>query len=313
MLLLALGGPVFAGALAMMFGGRTRVGFRKDLWKSIYAVKSGRLQEGLDYAEKHISRRPNEAQGWEAKAVALWTLGRLEEALACADRALRIARTWRGYMIRGQILSFLGSNGAAVSDLEESLRFWRHANVEIAKGAALVAQRRLDDALRVLLRAGRWGGRWSTGYSALGDAYRLRGDKTMAQEAYRSGVRRARREIAAGMPMHSTLGYCLAQLGQEADAADAAGDGLRFAEQDTSCLRTQTLLNVGQGELGWAEQKLHKMLLIAPGSVVETLTDPQCTPLLSERRFRELLAWALGAHRQMVRRLRVEFPHLFPA
>ncbi len=41
-----------------------------------------------------------------------------------------------------------------------------------------------------------------------------------------------------------------------------------------------------------------RLLGVHPASAVNALMDPEFTPLLTEKRFRELLAWALGAQRQ---------------
>ena len=46
------------------------------------------------------------------------------------------------------------------------------------------------------------------------------------------------------------------------------------------------------------EYTFRQLLAVKPAELVVALTDPQFTPLLDEKRFRELLAWALGAQRQ---------------
>lgn len=304
---------LFAGVLAMALGGRTRLGIRRDYWRSTYAAKSGRMQEALEHATRQTDRRPNDARGWEARALALYGSVRLEEALACADRSLEIERSWRGYMIRGLVLAALGAGNGAAADFKESLRYWRHSHVEIALARISVAERRLNEALRILARANRRGRKWSIGLLAVADVHRLLGNTEEVQRRFRLALKRADREIAAGMPAHSVRAYCLAQLNREAEAVKAAGAALELAGRDPFALLVKMLLNVRSGEHDLAEETLRKMLFVSPSSVVGTLTDPQFTPLLTEGRFRNLLAWALGAQRDILERLRVRFPHLFPA
>jgi len=53
-----------------------------------------------------------------------------------------------------------------------------------------------------------------------------------------------------------------------------------------------------RGDRDQLEEYLRRLLNVRPASAVEALIDPDFTPLLAEKRFRELLAWALGAQRQ---------------
>jgi hypothetical protein len=85
---------------------------------------------------------------------------------------------------------------------------------------------------------------------------------------------------------------------RDLEAIDAAAAAIERDDRDTLALCAQALANVRRRETDAAEAKLSRMQLISPLAVIGALMDPQFTPLLSEKRFRELLAWAIGAQRQ---------------
>jgi tetratricopeptide (TPR) repeat protein len=95
------------------------------------------------------------------------------------------------------------------------------------------------------------------------------------------------------------LACALAQLGRWDDADRHINSTLKRNPADALALYAEALCAKEDGDYGQLEATLKKMMPLNSGShVVDALTDAQFTPLLAEKRFPELLAWALGAQRQ---------------
>ena len=279
---------------------RSYVGPARYYYQAGTLGQQGRFQECLDLVTTFLRRHPRDGHAYGLKALALAGLGFYEEALADADRAVSLKRHGKTLMVRGQILSWLGCHIEALSDLEASYRLRENPWTRFLMGTQYAALRQLDTALAIFSRSTR-SVKDSMTYLCLADCLRLLSRTEEAEAAYREAETKARREVKSGRPSESHLAYSLAQLSQNLEAIDAAAAAIERDDSDTMALGAQALTNVRRRETDAAEAKLRRMLLISPLAVIGALMDPQFTPLLSEKRFRELLAWALGAQRQAQR------------
>jgi tetratricopeptide (TPR) repeat protein len=282
---------------------RTYIGPTRYYYQAARLGQKGRFQECLGLITRFIRRHPRDGDGYRLRALALYGSGRHEEALAEADRAVHWKRRWQSLMIRGQILGALGCTPEALADLEGSCRLKEHPFTRMLIGQAYVSLRQLDTAVEILKRSTK-SVKYSVTFMGLGDCYRFLGRAERAEAEYYTAIEIARREALWGSSSLSVAAYCLAQLSKDGEAIDAAGIALEKNDSDALALWTKALVNVRQGETDRAEVTLKQMLLISPMPVIGALVDPQFTPLLAEKRFRELLAWALGGQRQIVERVR---------
>jgi Flp pilus assembly protein TadD len=139
----------------------------------------------------------------------------------------------------------------------------------------------------------------------LAEAYRLLGRSGLARKSYRKAEKLAKLEVRVGfLTVRANHAYVLAAQG---DLFDAEREVQRTLEDWPACMLaiyTQALIERRRGDNNAVERTLERMLPLSPHQVVCALTDPDFTPLLSEQRFRRLLAWALGARRANIERLR---------
>ena len=281
---------------------RASLGPARSYYRAARLGRKGRFRECLETTASYLEGHPRDGRAYELRALALTGLGRHEEALSDADRGVSWKRRWQGLMIRGQNLLFLACPSAALEDLEASYKIRAHPYTRMLMGQVFASLRRMDTATNILERSTR-SVRFSLTFASLADCYRLLGDHDRAQKTYREAAKKARREVSSGMPCASVLAYCLAQLLHDEEAAAAINAALERDSRDALAHRTEALLSLRRGDVDVVETTIRQMLLISPQSAVSTLFDPQFTPLLRENRFGLLLAWSLGAQRQIVERV----------
>lgn len=306
--IVGLAGLFIAGAYWRQI--RSAIGPDRDYFKGASLIVAGKPAEALELSREYRLRTPQTGLSGELAGMALDALDRREEALAEADRAVRTKKRWQGLMIRGGILLRMSLPAEALRDLEESYLLGGNLIARWQIGAAFLSLRRLDDADRIL----EWSKRvmkYSFVSLAAAECQRLLGNHQRAHEYYFDTEERARREIESGKPHEAILAYSLARMGRDAAAIETADEALERNPGDVLALTAHALVNVLRGEAPLALVNLRRLMLIDPQQVAGALTDPQFTHLLTEPRFRELLAWALGAQRQTRERLRERFPHLF--
>jgi len=253
---------------------RVRIGPARSYHQAVRLVRKARCQEAVELASRYTNRRQRDVQGWEARALAVFGLGRLEEALGFADHAVSLKRRWQGLMIRGLILRYLACPDAALEDFESSYRIRAHPYTKMLMGGAFASLRRMDTAVKILQRSTR-SVRLSLTFLGLAGCYRLMRDNYRAVKAYEQAAGRARREVSSGAPCASILAYSLAQLSKNAEAEDAANAALKRNDRDTMALSTQALLSVRRGDLDAVESTIRRTLLISPQAAVGVLCDPQ--------------------------------------
>lgn len=279
-----------------------------ELTVAVAHARRGRYTMAVEDARRYAERKPDSPWGWTVSAGALLGLGRTEEALAEADRAVALGGKDYARIVRGVALNALGLYGEACADLR-ALSQESRALGGPAYGSALIAARRLDDAIAHLANSAT-----STlglvDTVLLGETYRLLQDRENATSAYEEAVRRATvdppGDLYAGM-----LGWCLAVLGRIDEARRTAEAALARRADDSAAQSAIALVAMLQGDTDEAHDAFRRMLTTSPSAALQSLTDPLFTPLLGEERFRELLAWALGAQQQTRERVRERLPHLF--
>ncbi len=172
---------------------------------------------------------------------------------------------------------------------------------------ALIASRRLDAAMAVL-KGERRGWKNSGYYMILGEAYRLIGRADLGHEAYRQAEKRATTEAGCGLRGSAAVAaYARAAQAKIQEADITAADALAEDPENIVALYARSLVERQRGDRDAVASTMTQLLRLCPSQVAAGLTDPDFTPLLSEKRFRELLAWALGAQRQTREQVRVRF------
>jgi tetratricopeptide (TPR) repeat protein len=226
--------------------------------------------------------------------------GRYDEALRETDRALALERRPETLDLRGRLLFRAGAHAEALADGEAALEL--NARLPAARdlvGTLLLTDRRLDRAVE-LMASGRLGQKTAASRFILAEAYRLRGDHDLARKCYEQAAKLAPFYVKFDPRRSEGIWACaLAQLGRWKEADRRIRETLERNPSDTTALYARALRENETGEFDALEETLKEMLLASLGvEVAGALTDPQFTPLLAEKRFRELLAWALGAQRQ---------------
>jgi tetratricopeptide (TPR) repeat protein len=122
--------------------------------QSLYAdaaqhYQKGRLNEARVACRQLLDREPRHPGCTSMLAVIAWQQGRLEEALAGFDAALRIARSAENHFHRGSVLKALGRHEEALADFDAALNLNpAFAEAHLNKGAAMLDMGQPQEALR---------------------------------------------------------------------------------------------------------------------------------------------------------------------
>jgi tetratricopeptide (TPR) repeat protein len=280
-------------------------GKRREFYRGTLDLLAGRLSEAEDCLRGHLQRYPDDACARTALAGALAAQMRHEEALAEADLALADDGRPEALYCHGSILSAIGDTDAGADEMEAALaKKPRMVASRQLLALALIALRRLDAAIAILNRERR-GWKNSGYYVILADAYRLIGRSDLAHEAYREAKKRASTESACGLRGSLPVAaYALAAQAKLLEADITAADVLAEDPENILALYARSLVERQRGDWDAVASTMTRLLRLAPPQVVAGLTDPDFTPLLAEKRFRDLLAWAFGAQRQTRERVR---------
>ncbi len=117
----------------------------------------------------------------------------LDEALAWVDRSLALRETYAGLTTKAALLEKKGDPTAAEALRSKALASASEAEVNQA-GYALLAQRKLDEAIALFQRNVKdHPGSWNV-YDSLAEAYALKGDKVQAAANYRRALELVKQE-----------------------------------------------------------------------------------------------------------------------
>ena len=279
---------------------RSIAGPRKDFFRGALHITKCEFSEATQAYDRYRPDFPDDSRGTLGNAYILAVEGRYDEALRDTHRAVLLERRPETFDLRGRLLFRAGALVEALADGEAALALNpRLAAARDLVGALLVTARLLDRAID-LMESGGLSQTTAASRFALAEAYRLRGDHDLARKYYAQAAKLAPFYVKFD-PRHSEgLWACaLAELGRWEEADRHIQHTLGRNASDTTALYARALHEKEMGDLDALEQTLKEMLVASLGlEVVGVLTDPQFTPLLDEKRFRELLAWALGAQRQ---------------
>jgi tetratricopeptide (TPR) repeat protein len=259
-----------------------------------------RYEEALGFARRYTNGHPKDPAGWTASCIALWHLGRQEDALVDADRAVKLQDSGQARMLRGILLCTTGLHEAAVVDLANAQN---RKETLLYLGHSLIVMRRLDDAIVALREAGALTDR-ADEFLQLGEAYRLRGNAEGASIAYAKALELAIAGRTVGETAEGIRAYCLVRLGRVEDAEQAAGAVLSDRPDNAVALHTMALVHNLRGDTDATYGLIERAVATTRDGGMWAFRDRDFTPLLSEIRFRELLAWAVGAQRQGQARIR---------
>ena len=283
-----------------------RIGPRRELYAATLASMGGKLDEAWESASLYQDRYPADSRALYLKAQIRWRQQALEDAMDLADSAVELEPTAEAYLTRSTVWLFLGDYREVLADAVAALA----ANpkltaAQVLRGAALIALRRLEAALECLRGQGGGAYRSLLGMQ-LGEAYRLLGDREAERAAYEGVLRWAPSERRRGLFADTMEAYALAQLGRREEAEAEAKRALARNEGDSMVLHARAVMAARASDSDAAFEALRGFLPQGASGLVEALMDPLFTPLLAEGRFRELLAWATGAQRQRLERVRAQ-------
>ena len=282
---------------------QTTFGRRKLLYQGVRLTMKGRYNEAIEAISSHLKQRPDDDLARLFLAGALTEADRGEEALATLDRVRSTRFDAEVHLGRGQVLAHAGASEEGRAEIEKALA--RKPRIMFGRGMLaphLIDLRLLETAISLLKKE-----RVNNSARALhrAEAYRLLGRPDLARKNYRKAEKLAKLEVRVGfLTSRANHAYVLAAQG---DLFDAEREVQRTLEDWPACriaIYTQALIERRRGDAGGVEHTLQRMLSVSPHQVVCALTDPDFTPLLTEQRFRRLLAWALGARRANIERLR---------
>jgi tetratricopeptide (TPR) repeat protein len=292
---------LFIGAPPMVHLLRSLRGPDKDLYKGMRLALAERLAEADEYLRRFRTQFPADHRGPLWQAFVLLQKYRFEEALLLSDESLALQASAQGYLTRGQALLGLGA-------AEEALRDFRSARDLHARmpawpsGYALIELRRLPEALAIFEQEKL---KPSVLFIGLGNAHRFLGNRDLAAAAYNRAIQQASADRLLGvLATQGVVACALAELGLTSEAQGSALQILKRKPDDINARYALARVALTQTDLGTVERMLREIIAVYPRQGVMALTDPDFTPLLTERRFRELLAWALGAQSQVLKRVR---------
>ena len=278
---------------------RSLTGPRRRLYRGMLRSLDGRLEGAAEALVAYEKDYPDDNRAPGVRSAVLVRQHRYEDALLQAEGAVDIRRTPEALITKAQCLALLGAYEEALA--EAQVAFAMKPDLFAAShipGAALVELRLLDEAIS-LLQGERRNRRTAASLFTLAEAYRLRGSKADSIKAYEQTVKLMPLNIIFRIVPNEGLWACaLAKLGNLDKAEKRATATLRADPTDLLGLHARALIEMRRGDRDQLEEYLRRLLNVRPASAVEALIDPDFTPLLAEKRFRELLAWALGAQRQ---------------
>jgi len=265
-----------------------------ELGVAAWLMTKRRYEEALSWCRRYTNRRPNDPAGWIASCHAFWNLGRLEDAVEDANRAVELRGGDYAKMLRGILYCTFGLHAEAVEDLTANPH---RKETLLYLGNSLCCLRRLDEAIAALLEAAGQSSR-ADEFLQLGEAYRLRGSMAEATVAYALATELARAGKTISAKPGATLAYCLVRTGGTDEAEDVAEAALRDDPKDAITLHALALVANARVDADGARDFIARMIAARPDSGIWAFRDRDFTPLLEERRFRELMAWAIGGQRQ---------------
>ena len=248
-------------------------------------------------------RVPGDEAGFHWQSIALVQKGQFEAALELADKGISLRPTAFGFLQRGEVLLALGCEELALADANEGLRFDPNAlALTFIKGAALINLRRLNEAVEVfskekLLKRTVWS------RYALGDAHRRRSEWKKANAAYKQAARIAPAFLRLDPDRSEGLwARALAQIHWLRHAERHIDKTLKRLPNDFNAIYARAICEVARDDRDALAATFRHLLAVNAVATAVGLMDRQFSGLLEERRFRHLLAWALGARREARRR-----------
>ncbi len=297
-----VGLPLLIGMPSIVRLFRSLAGREKDLYKGMRCALTQRLGDADTCLFRYRTRYPKDHRAPLWQAIVLLQQYRQEEALGLADEALSLQLSPEGFLTRGQALLNLGATEEALSDFRSGLALNpRMPFCRSFSGYALIDLRRLDEAIAEFEKEKL---KSSLLFMGMGAVRRFLGDRQLAAEEYKRAIRQAAADQLFGLPGSAALIACArAELGEISEAKEAAARILEKSPSDLPSRYAVARIAMAEGDPDRIETMLREIIPVSPHQGVMALTDPEFTPLLTEERFRRLLAWALGARGQNLQRV----------
>jgi tetratricopeptide (TPR) repeat protein len=123
--------------------------------EGVALYKLGKLEEAISCYDKALMANPVLAQAWCNKGLALYEIGRIEESVICLDKALEIKPEYKeAWHYKGLALLKIGKQQEAISCFDEALHIDpKDATAWFNRGSALFDLGRLNDSISCYERA----------------------------------------------------------------------------------------------------------------------------------------------------------------
>ena len=174
-----------------------------NLRQALDAIQSKDYQKAISLLESEVRRSPDMEEGHYYLGLALWEVGRKDEAVAAVKKARQLSSKNPEYLFTlGKFLLDQKNYAEAKSTFQEGLKQKNKANFLFGLGQVYVAQDSIDKGLEFLLQAREADPSNSKIYRSIGDAYAKQKVLSLAIDNYNKTV-----EIEPGwLEVHFTLG-----------------------------------------------------------------------------------------------------------
>ena len=280
-----------------------RRGYRQAL-ALVWADLDG---EAIGPLSRYVAEHPADAEALYLLSRLFLDHGRALDAFDCAEQGIALKETSVGLTWRAHALKLIGATAeaeaiyAVVHDKEPLM--W---NLCPVYAEALLDLRRPLAAVEVM-KGERKALRTSFAALTFGRAYRMAGDEQAAARQFEEAAARSEKESKTVKSNAENGATALAYLGANRECASVLYE---IEMRNGTAVEARALVDLRHGQGDAVYTGLTGCVATEPRTVVNLLTDPLFTPLLSEPRFRQLLAWALGLQRMWRQQVRAKYPAL---
>jgi tetratricopeptide (TPR) repeat protein len=255
----------------------------KRLWDAGKPIEARRL------AAEACAKRPNDFFMWVLASGTHVALNDFRAALICAQRAVDIHKSDCSMVNRAYVLFLLG----ALDDSLESAGESRTPAARLVRLCIFHTLRRPDRVRTELAQLSV--SQDATLRYVIAGSLRQLGELELAKDAYSDAV-----TLARAKPSRPLLACALAKAGDYAEAEEHATLAMDSPRADGATIYALLCCQHHRHDLDSAWRSALALALRNPFLAIDALSDPELSPLMSDRRFRELFVACLRAHDEQV-------------
>jgi tetratricopeptide (TPR) repeat protein len=253
------------------------------------AVALGKLQrhaDAIDLCRRAVAQDPTHARGWQTQANLLHRMERLDDALACHDRALALTPDAIGWSGKALTLDALGRLEESLACHDQALKLSpEDASILTHCGVTLGRMQRHEEAVSCHARATELDPTHATAWSNLG-ASLCRVERLDAAIAAHD---KAVSLFPASTAIWLQRGASLISAGRYPEALASCNAAIRLAPSSADAWRHRALALESQGHYEKALESIDEAYALKPGCMEVTLSRANLLFLLD--RNAEALAW----------------------